>query len=625
MAYGSVKVDTIIFDNAGVDQNVTVSGLYRATTSGITVSGTISGATVIGSTLVSGSTVTGTVIQGTTIQGVSGTFTSLTGTTGTFTSLTGTTTTGTTANFVSGVFTTRISGLVITGNTGQFTSGSFTSLVSTTGDFASVTGTTILGTTGTFTSLTGTTGTFTSLTGTTITGTTANFVSGVFTDQVSGTTITGTTASFTTGTFTTLSGAVTTFTSGIVGLGSVTNPSLSFSGDINTGFYSPGADTLAFVEGGVESLRLDSSGNIGIGTTTITERLTISGNTTITGDVKATSYNGGALAGTRNRIINGDMRISQRGTSFPAAANAYNLDRWQWAKLGAMVCTVSQDSNVPNTTFQNSYKVDVTTVDTSISSTDYAVIIQRIEGYNVRDLIGTTFTLSFWVKSPKTGTHCVGFRNNLQDRSFVTTYSITTINTWEYKTITVTDGLITAGGWDWTNGTGLEIAFILASGSTYQTTANSWNTGNFLATSAQVNVMDNVANDFFLTGVQLEPGTVATPFERRSIEQELQFCYRYFRLLSYYGGAFTGANVCYFSPEGISDFRGDPAISSTINSFQFYNGSIWTAVGTGTGATLSIYSGLTGTRAILVTGLTGNGTLSTPTSAGIIGTLSAEL
>ena len=115
MAYGTVKVDNITFDNGGSDQNVTVSGLYRATTSGVTVTGTISGAVLVGTTTVSGATVTGNVVQGTTVQGVSGTFTSLAGTT----------TTGTTANFVSGVFTTQVSGTTVTGTTSSFTSGNF--------------------------------------------------------------------------------------------------------------------------------------------------------------------------------------------------------------------------------------------------------------------------------------------------------------------------------------------------------------------------------------------------------------------------------------------------------------------------------------------------------------------
>ena len=245
-------------------------------------------------------------------------------------------------------------------------------------------------------------------------------------------------------------------------------------------------------------------------------------------NIQTSALNGGAIAGFRNRIINGDMRIAQRGTNFPAATNSVNLDRWQWNKSGAMVCTVSQSTDVPNSTFQSSYKVDVTTADFSISSTEYAIVIQRIEGYDVRDLIGTTFTLSFWVKSPKTGTHCVGFRNESQDRSFIKEYSVAVANAWEYKTITVPGGLITSGGWNWTNGAGLEVSFALATGLTYQTAANSWATGNFLATSNQVNVMDSTANDFFLAGVQLEVGSSATPFERRPIGMELALCQRYF-------------------------------------------------------------------------------------------------
>ena len=127
MAYGTVKVDNITFDNGGSDQNVTVSGLYRATTSGVTVTGTISGAVLVGTTTVSGATVTGNVVQGTTVQGVSGTFTSLTGTT----------TTGTTANFVSGVFTTQVSGTTVTGTTSNFTSGNFATLSGATATFTS--------------------------------------------------------------------------------------------------------------------------------------------------------------------------------------------------------------------------------------------------------------------------------------------------------------------------------------------------------------------------------------------------------------------------------------------------------------------------------------------------------
>jgi hypothetical protein len=226
MAYGSIKVDNIIFTNGGADETTTVSGIYKAITSGVTVSGTISGTTI------QGQTISGVTVTGTTIQGASGTFTSLTGIT----------TTGTTANFVthngaSGVFTTLLSGATVTGTTAQFTN---------------ITGGGIGATT---------------ITGTTVTGTTANFVSGVFTTQISGATVTGTTANFTSGNFTALSGASTTVTSGIFAVGSAAAPSISFTSDPNTGIYSPGADQVAISTNGSQRLSIGATGSVNIGST----------------------------------------------------------------------------------------------------------------------------------------------------------------------------------------------------------------------------------------------------------------------------------------------------------------------------------------------------------------------
>ena len=306
-----------------------------------------------------------------------------------------------------------------------------------------------------------------------------------------------------------------------------------------------------------------------------------------TASTTVSSVNGGALAGMRNRIINGGMDIAQRGTSFAAIANAtYSMDRWQWAQDGAMVCTVSQSTDVPNNTFQSSYKVDVTTVDSSIAAGDYAVIVQQIEGYNVRDLIGTTFTLSFWVKSPKTGVHCAQVKNGAVDRTFVKEYTIVAANTWEYKTLTVSGGLITAGTWNWTNGIGLNVAFALAAGSTFQTTADAWQTGNFVATANQVNVMDNTANDFFITGVQLEPGAVATPFERRIFGQELALCQRYFEIsqsnLSLFSGNVTSGSL-YQALVGFKQTkRASPTITLTHVAAEAFPVTVGaTNVGTG--------------------------------------------
>ena len=234
--------------------------------------------------------------------------------------------------------------------------------------------------------------------------------------------------------------------------------------------------------------------------------------------------------GWRNKIINGDMNIAQRGTSFAAIANqAYSLDRWIYGNTSAAVATVTQQADVPSSNeFQYSYRYAVTTADTSIAASDAAYVVQFVEGYNARDLIGRTFTLSFWVRSSKTGTHCVKFGNSSADRSYVTEYTINAANTWEQKSITVSGGLITAGTWNWTNGIGLAVFWTLAAGSTFQTTAGAWQTGNFLATANQVSCLDTVGNIFAITGVQLEVGSVATPFEHRPYGTELALCQRYY-------------------------------------------------------------------------------------------------
>ena len=238
----------------------------------------------------------------------------------------------------------------------------------------------------------------------------------------------------------------------------------------------------------------------------------------------------GQLAGMRNKIINGKMEIAQRGTSFAAIADgAYSVDRFKWDNTSAAVVTVSQQSDIPSgNEFQNSLRVAVTTADASIAAGDIANIQQSIEGYNARDLVGRTFTLSFWVRSSKTGTHCLAFRNSGTDRSYIAEYSVSAVNTWEQKVITISGGLTTAGTWNWTNGAGLQVRWILAAGSTFQTTANTWQTGNFLATANQVNCLDTVGNIFAITGVQLEVGSVATPFEHRPYGAELALCQRYY-------------------------------------------------------------------------------------------------
>jgi len=300
----------------------------------------------------------------------------------------------------------------------------------------------------------------------------------------------------------------------------------------------------------------------------------------------------GQLAGFRNFIINGDMRISQRGTSFTSIANnSYLLDRWQFINTSSAVLSASQvqswlSSTDPNQTapeFQNALRLNVTTADTSIASGDVCGIRQIIEGNNLRSLITKPATLSFWVKSSKSGVHCVAFKNkDTSDRSYIVEYTITNANTWEYKIITIPVAVLnmeftSAGTWDYDNGQGLSITWVLAAGSTFQTTANSWRTGNFLATSNQVNCLDSTSNSFVLTGVQLEPGSVATPFEHRPFGAELALCQRYYATIP--AGAIAASayllsaagNALYWTSQTPVPMRVSPTIDATTLTYSALN------------------------------------------------------
>lgn len=295
----------------------------------------------------------------------------------------------------------------------------------------------------------------------------------------------------------------------------------------------------------------------------------------------------------RNKIINGKMEIAQRGTSFPAiAALTYTLDRYFVAFGGAAVATVSQQTDVPSSNeFQNSLRVSITTADASIAASDFGVLSQHIEGYNVRDLIGRDFTLSFRVRSSKTGIHCVAVRNSVNDRSYVMEYTVNAANTWETKTVTVPGGLITAGTWNWTNGVGLNVNWVLAAGTTRQTTAGAWQTGDFIATANQVNCLDTVGNIFAITGVQLEAGSIATPFEHRPYGTELALCQRYYEIGRYGQAGYSSWGTTFNRPFVVGkratptmtisniDYAGLGAIGANAIAYstrEFQGGADWT-------------------------------------------------
>ena len=234
-----------------------------------------------------------------------------------------------------------------------------------------------------------------------------------------------------------------------------------------------------------------------------------------------------------NLIINGAMRIAQRGTSFAAiASGTYSLDRWAYGKVGTMVHTLTQDTDVPTVAqagvlFTNSLRLNLTTADIAIAAGDFAYISQAIEGYNFQRIAQRAFTASFWVKATTAGVYSISFRNSGADRSYVSNFTISAGSTWEYKTITALSSP-SAGTWNYTSGSGVTVVITLATGTTFHTTAGAWQTGNFLGTATNINGVNTGATDFRITGMQIEAGSVATQFEMDTVADEISRCQRYY-------------------------------------------------------------------------------------------------
>jgi len=255
----------------------------------------------------------------------------------------------------------------------------------------------------------------------------------------------------------------------------------------------------------------------------------------------------------RNRIINGAMTLSQRsGTTSvtTSVGNNYNPDRWLVYDAVGSKLSIQQVTDAP-TGFINSQKI-TSLAATTPASGDYYFNCQRIEGFNVSDLMyGTanalTTTLSFWVKSSLTGSFSGAFGNASFSRSYPFSYTISSANTWEQKTVTVAGD--TTGTWATDNSTGLQVVFDLGSGTTRAGTANTWSANDYRKVTGSVNLIGTNGATLFLTGVQLEVGTQATSFEYRQVGTELSLCQRYFEAGSLWreGTNATSANFCVFS------------------------------------------------------------------------------
>ena len=315
------------------------------------------------------------------------------------------------------------------------------------------------------------------------------------------------------------------------------------------------------------------------------------------------------FTGFKNRIINGAMVIDQRnaGASVTLDGNGvYPVDRWRCDEATDGVATGQQVSDAP-VGFVNSLKFTTTTADSSLASGQYMAANHFIEGFNTADfnwgsVNAKTFTISFWVKSSLTGTFAGGVDNNSGNRSYVFNYTISSANTWEYKTVTIAGD--TTGTWETNNSRGLGLRFGLGSGTTFEGTVGAWQSGSRFSSSGAVSVIGTLNATWQITGVQLEAGSSATSFEYRDYGNELRMCQRYFIQTEQYGQSTGGApTITNYIGLSISAFNWTwdsvsfpvaMRTSATVTTSDF-NGnigkiSIWTSSGGGTAFNINPYT-----------------------------------
>ena len=317
-------------------------------------------------------------------------------------------------------------------------------------------------------------------------------------------------------------------------------------------------------------------------------------------------YDDGALSN-RNLIINGAMQVAQRGTSLSISGSQYLIDRFRSYRSHTATATVSQSSDAP-TGFTKSWLITIGT-GAAASAANELQVAQGIEGYNTIQLgLGTAgakvFTVSFWVKSSLTGDFSIAFQSQSAADHYITTYNISSANTWEYKTITVQGA--TSGTFDKTTSTGISVIFDLGSGSNLEATADVWSTGNKVRKAGTVAVAATSSATWQITGVQLEVGDTATPFEHRSYGDELARCQRYYQISLYETNASTGTYYAYYNKFygcqlPFFAMRATPSVSYNHTSGAFY----WVNPGvqafsaqSTTGFSYNAYGGVNGFGAI---------------------------
>jgi hypothetical protein len=277
----------------------------------------------------------------------------------------------------------------------------------------------------------------------------------------------------------------------------------------------------------------------------------------------------------KNRIINGAMQIDQYNAGASVTATAtFPVDRFITYKDTVSGTLTGQRSTIAPAGFTNSLSYTITSAFTP-SSSEGNSFVQVIEGFNIADLgwgtaSASSVTVSFWIRSSVTGTYGGSLRNNGGSRSYPFSYTITSANTWEYKTITVPGD--TTGTWLTTNGAGLYLFFSLGTGSTLSGTAGAWAASNFINVTGATNITSTSGATFYITGVQLEKGSTATSFDYRPYGTELALCQRYYLTTALMGVAVNTGEM------GVSvsfkvNMRTSPSLNTDLRSSSTYLGA----------------------------------------------------
>jgi hypothetical protein len=287
--------------------------------------------------------------------------------------------------------------------------------------------------------------------------------------------------------------------------------------------------------------------------------------------------------GFKNRIINGSMVIDQRnaGASITPTSDAYTVDRWRFQTSQSSKLSFQQNAGAVTPPAGYSNYLGCTSLSAySITSSDIFVIGQSIEGFNVADLGwgaagAQTVTISFWVRSSLTGTFGGSIFNSAGNRSYPFTYTISSANTWEQKSITVAGD--TSGTWLTTNGKGMQISWGLGNGSTVSGTAGSWSGNTYWSATGATSVVGTSGATFYITGVQLEKGSTATSFDYRPYGTELALCQRYFQQILYDGGTYPSIGG-YITNGGTVDMSFPYQVTMRANPTVTKNGT-WNVSG----------------------------------------------